>query len=366
MKRIISLMIIACLLLCACGAAPEETVAPTTTQQPTETTEATTEATTVPVVTEPSVSNVNPLTGEALDAPYTGRPAAVSVNNIKACLPQFGISQADMIYEIEAEGGITRLLAIFSDFTDIGTIGPVRSARTFFNNVSASYDIPLIHCGGSSAATKGRYDKTHHLEKWEHIDQMTNGSYFFRDKDRLSSGYALEHTLFTTGEDMTKVLTEKKLNVAPEGGVNYGLQFADDVTLNGQAANKIKVSFRGKKTTSFTYDAQAGLYKASQYGKEHVDAGNNKETLAYKNVFVLLSEQTLHDEGKYTRSYYDLIGEGNGYFACNGQMISIKWSRKTVTDPFVYTMEDGTPLTLGVGTSYVAVVDIDAPKVTCE
>lgn len=364
MKRIISLLIIICLLLCACGGTSEETVAPTT-QQPTETTQMSTEETTVPVVTEPTVLNVNPLTGEALDAPYTGRPTAVAINNIKACLPQYGISKADMIYEIETEGGITRLLAIFSDFTDVGTIGPVRSARTFFNNVSASYNIPLVHCGGSYFATKGRYDMTHQLENWEHIDQMTNGSYFFRDKDRLNSGYALEHTLFTTGEDMIEVLTEKQMNVAPAGGVNYGLQFAEDVALNGQAASKIKVTFRGKKTTSFTYDAETGLYKASQYNKDHVDAGAN-ETLAYKNVFVILSEQTMRDEGKYTRSYYDLIGEGKGYFACNGQMISINWSRKTVTDPFVYTMEDGTPLTLGVGSSYVAVVDIDAPKVVCE
>lgn len=370
MKRIISLMILVCLLLCACGGAPEETVAPTTTiatEQPTETTEAPTEATTVPVVTEPVVSNVNPLTGETYDAPYTGRPTAVVINNIKACLPQFGISKADMIYEIETEGGITRLLAIFSDFTDVGTIGPVRSARTFFNNVSASYDVPLVHCGGSFYATKGRYDMQNLLEKWDHIDQMTNGSYFFRDNERRKNGYALEHTLFTSGKSLTEVLAKKGYDKPAGGGsVNYGLQFAEDLTLNGEPANKITVTFRGKKKTTMTYDAETGLYKASQYGKKHVDAGANSETLAYKNVLVILSKQSHRDEGKYTRSYYDLIGEGKGYFACNGQMISIKWSRKTVTDPFVYTMEDGTPLTLGVGNSYVAVVDIDAPKVTCE
>ena len=366
MKRIISLLIITCLLLCACGGAPEETVAPTT-QQPTETTEVPTEETTVPVVTEETIPAVpmNPLTGETLDAPYTGRPTAVAINNIKACLPQFGLSQADMIYEIETEGGITRLLAIFSDFTDVGKLGPVRSARTFFNNVSASYNIPLVHCGGSYFATKGRYDMQNTLEKWDHIDQMTYGSYFFRDQDRLNSGYALEHTLFTTGEKMLKVLAEKEYDVAPAGGTDYGLQFAENVALEGQTANKIKVTFRGKKTTSFTYDAETGVYKASQYNNDHLDAGT-KETITYKNVFVILSEQTMRDEGKYTRSYYDLIGDGTGYFACNGQMISIKWSRKTVTDPFRYTLEDGTPLTLGIGRSYVAIVDKDVAAPVCE
>lgn len=362
MKRIITLLVIVCLLLCACGTTPDN--APeTTTATTTETTPATQETTTV---TEPApVVYTHPLTGETLSAPYTGRPTAIVINNIKACLPQFGISKADMMYEIETEGGITRMLAIFTDFTDVGSIGPVRSARTYFNNVSASYDIPMVHCGGSSAAIKGRYDQSNQLPKWDHIDQMSYGSYFYRDKERRSQGYALEHTLFTTGEDMIKVLAEKKYDTATEGGVNYGLQFAEDVAVNGEAANKVTVTFRGKKKTTFTFDTATGLYKASQYGKNHVDAGAGV-TMAYKNVLVLQSKQTRIDEGKYTRSYYDLVGEGKGYFACNGQLISIKWARKNVTDPFSYTMENGTPLTLGVGTSYVAVVDIDAPGVTFE
>lgn len=366
MKRIISLLVITCLLLCACGAAPEETVAPTTTQQPTETTEAPTEATTIPTVTEPPVANVNPLTGETLDSVYTGRPTAIVINNIKACLPQYGISEADMIYEIETEGGITRLLAIFTDLDGIKSIGPVRSARTFFSNVAASYNVPLVHCGGSPASLRGNYDQNNKLSNWDHIDQMSNGSYFYRDSARRSQGYAVEHTLFTTGEDMIKALADKNLATITEAGVSYGLQFSDNVALSGEAAAKVTVTFRGKKTTTLTYDAETGLYKAAQYGKSHVDAGADK-TLTYKNVLVLFSEQSRANDGLYTRSYYDLLGEGEGYFACNGQMIPIKWARSTPTDPFAYTMEDGTPLTLGVGTSYVAVVDTESPAgVTCE
>jgi hypothetical protein len=363
MKRIVTLLIVVCLLLCACGPA-NETPSTSTVEQTKETTEATTESTTE--ATEAPALYHHPLTGEPLYTPYTARPTAVVVNNIKACLPQFGISSADMIYEVETEGGITRLLAIFSSFDGVGSIGPVRSARTYFSNIATSYGLPLVHCGGSRAALQGKYDKTHQLSKWDHIDQMSNGSYFFRDKERREQGYALEHTLFTTGEDMVEVLAKKKYNTVTENGVDYGLQFADDISLNGSAAGKITITFRGKKTTTMTYDADTGLYKAAQYNRDHVDAGTGK-TLTYKNVLVLQAKQTRANDGSYTRSYYDLLGEGKGYFACNGQMIPIKWARKAVTDQFVYTMEDGTPLTLGVGTSYVAVVDTSAPAgVACE
>lgn len=357
MKRTVTLLIVVCLLLCACGPTYEVPYA-STTEATAGTTEAATDATTE--ATEPPVLYRSPLTGEPLDALYTARPVAVVINNIKAALPQFGISNADMIYEFETEGGITRLLAIFSDLSDIGSIGPVRSARTYFSNVAVSYDIPLVHCGGSRTALAAMYDKTNKLSNWEHIDQAYNGDYFFRDTERRQQGYALEHTLFTTGEMLTEVLAAKKYNKTYENGVDYGLLFADEPGITGEAANKVTVTFRGKKTTTLTYSADTGLYKASQYNQNHVDAGSG-ETLAYRNVLVLASKQTRASDGKYTRSYYDLIGEGEGYFACNGQIVPIKWSRSKVTEKFVYTLADGTPLTLGVGKTYVGVVDVKAP-----
>lgn len=355
MKRTISLLIVVCsLLLCACGPKYEVPYASTTETTTAATTEATTEETEAPQL------YYHPLTGAVLSAPYTARPTAVVINNIKACLPQYGISAADMIYEFETEGGITRMLALFTDLSNVDSIGPIRSARTYFSNVSASYDIPLIHCGGSSAALSGKYDQTNTLKKWDHIDQVSNGSYFFRDTERRKQGYALEHTLFTTGEKLTQALVKKEYNTVYESAVDYGLQFADAPVFNGEAANKVTVTFRGKKPSTFTYSADSGVYSAAQYGKDHVDAGSGK-TMAYRNILVLEAEQTINKLNGKSRSFYDLIGEGEGYFACDGKIVPIKWSRSEVTENFVYTLTDGTPVTLGVGKTYVGVIDIKAP-----
>ena len=55
-------------------------------------------------------------------------------------------------------------------------------------------------------------------------------------------------------------------------------------------------------------------------------------------------------------SFYDLIGSGEGYFACDGKMVKVLWNRETVDDPVSFTLEDGTPVTLGVGHSYYSVI----------
>lgn len=353
MKRLFVAMLALCLLvLCGCDSVQEipTNPTPTTTAPTSEATTPTPEAT-----TEPIVLYQHPLTGEPLETPYTGRPVSVVINNLKKCLPQHGIADADIMYEVETEGGITRFLAIYSDLTDISKIGPVRSLRTFFTSIAESYDSPTIHCGGSVKGLKGMHDFNNKLKNWEHIDQRFNGKYFYRDKERRSQGYALEHTLFTTGEDLIQAIAAKKYDKVYSEGVSYGLQFADEVALNGETANTITVTFKGKKTSTFTLDPTTGLYKASQYKKDHVD-GNTGEVMAYRNIIVIPSRQKRSHDGYYTRSYYTLTGEGEGHFACDGQIVPIKWSRASVNDPFTYTLTDGTPLVMGVGKTYVAII----------
>lgn len=349
-----------CLLLSGCAGGGEETL-PSTTETTAETTAATTEATVETTVetTEAPILYRHPLNGSPLEEPFTGRATAVVINNIQACLPQHGISGADMIYELETEGGITRLLAIFSDLSDVGNLGPVRSSRSFFNSISAAYDAPIIHCGGSQPGLNGHYsDNGQKVPNWAHINEQNNGSYFFRDKDRLSSGYSREHTLFTTGEKLLKGLSDKGYDTIYEEGIDHGLQFADDVALDGEAANSVVLTFNGGKTTTMTYNTATGLYEAAQYKRDMVD-GNTGETMTFANVLALYTKQWKKYDGVYYRSYYTLIGSGEGYFACGGQIVPIKWSRESVDAPFSFTMADGSPITLEAGTTYVGIASTD-------
>ncbi|MDR3981927.1 MAG: DUF3048 domain-containing protein, partial [Dysosmobacter sp.] len=107
-KRLWAIFLAAVMLLTAagCGAAPveEEEPDPAPVEEPVE-----------PVEPEPYVpAGTNPLTGMAMEPVYEkNRPVAVMLNNLKAAQPQLGVSQADIIYEVPAEGGITRMLGVF-------------------------------------------------------------------------------------------------------------------------------------------------------------------------------------------------------------------------------------------------------------
>lgn len=367
MKRIFTILLALSLLfvLCACGAetptepSTEATQEPTV-QTPTETTAETTQATVE--ATEPPVLYRNPLNGEPMDAPYEGRPIAIVINNQIDAQPQYGISKADLMYELETEGDITRYMAIFSDLSDVGTIGPIRSARVFFNNIALSFDAPLVHCGGSEFALKGHVDdEGNRISNWQHINEAYNGSYFFRDYERYNNGYSWEHTLFTSGAQMMEAMEDKGYTKHTDtflaqqtAELNYGLQFADEIDLKGETANKVTAKFRLGKTTSFTLDPATGLYNAYQYKRDHMDAGADK-CVAYRNVLVLYTTKWGKADSNYVRSFYDLLGEGTGYFACDGQIVPIRWYRDDYRSSFTYTLEDGTPLTLGVGSTYVGI-----------
>ena len=361
MKRIFTIVLVLSMLLCACGKDGEDNsrAAEVVTSQIEEESNAMgngeSSASSEPVGEEAAYRH--PLNGEALEEAWTGRATAVMINNIIDALPQYSISEADIIYEIETEGGITRLLALFTDLSDVGAIGPVRSARTFFNSVATSFDAPLVHCSGSGGALNAQYtDNGEQISDWAHIDQMSNGAYFFRDTDRYDDqGYAWEHTLFTSGEMLMEALEENGYNTACEDGADYGLQFAENVEFGGEPAQTVVVNFNGGKTTTMTYDKESGKYAAEQYGDVHLDAANG-EGMTYRNVIVVYADQWFGFDGAYDRAYYDIIGSGTGHFACDGKIVPIEWSRGSVYDEFVYTLEDGTPLTLGVGNSYIAIV----------
>lgn len=112
--------------------------------------------TSAPSQTEaPAVSgDINPLTGlSGLSESAQGkRPVAVVVENSPEARPQWGLCSPDVVIEGLAEGGITRMLWLYSDISKAGKIGPTRSARHNFVEMAASFDAIYVHFGGSYVA----------------------------------------------------------------------------------------------------------------------------------------------------------------------------------------------------------------------
>ncbi|MCD6436198.1 MAG: DUF3048 domain-containing protein, partial [Clostridiales bacterium] len=67
------------------------------------------------------------------------KPFALMIDNHVKARPQSGLSSAKIIYEILAEGSITRYMLITDQDTK-GDIGPIRSSRPYFLSFAMEYN----------------------------------------------------------------------------------------------------------------------------------------------------------------------------------------------------------------------------------
>ena len=360
MKRIFALMLALCLLLCACASQPAETtVPPTETTAPTvpETTappETTVPPTTVPTEpTEPAPIDTNPLTGEALEEITDNRPLAIMINNTSKAVPQCGISKADLMYEIIAEGSVTRFMAFFYDLSDVDVLGPVRSVRPYFVRMAQNYGAFLSSAGGSDEAID--------LIKSMGYDYLNGiagaGNAFYRDQWRRENR-GFEHSLMTTGEKLMKAAEKAGIKTTMEDR-DYGFHFTAEPMTAGEDASELTIWFykNGKKTT-MRYDAETGLYAMSQHGAASVD-GNDDSPITFRNVVVLEANTKVKDKKGHLE--VQTTGTGTGYYARDGKLVEIKWSRESNSADFVYTDAQGNPISFGVGKTYIAIVPDGSP-----
>ena len=143
---------------------------------------------------------LNPLTGVYdLNQDAVGkRPVAVMINNIKTAQSvQTGLGEADIIFENLTEGGIPRLMAVYSDIASVGQIGTVRSLRYSYIDLAATFDAIPVHCGS---------DNTYATP---HLKSLKLSSFDLGTKDssvqfRENNGKATEHTLYTKGSMLSE------------------------------------------------------------------------------------------------------------------------------------------------------------------
>lgn len=355
MKKLLPVILALLILLTACGKKSptvEFSPEPPSVNSPSATPEAT------PQVPE---AITNPLTGEAISADISAnRPYAVMLNNLGVARPQDGISKADILYEVLAEGNITRFEAIFSDLNGVGVIGSMRSSRPYYIELALAYDAIYVHAGGSDQAYTDISAKG--VNNIDGVRGAYSGTTFYRDPTRMK--YGSEHSLFTTSDKVLACVQNLGYDTKHSGTFDYGLSFTEtpDLSSSAAAAATVNVSFEGIKDTKFTYHSDTGLYTGAEYGTDIID-GNTNKTVTFKNLLVLYADAKVLDD--YGRRAFNLDGTGTGHFIVNGKTVPIKWSHSGTGSCFKYTLEDGTPLQLAVGKTYIGIVSTGS-KITMQ
>ncbi len=315
---------------------------------------------------EPVYPYANPLTGEGLNEDISGkRPAAVMFNNLKKALPQIGVSRADVLYEIVAEGGITRIMGVFQDLEGVGDLGSVRSARDYYVNLALGHDAIYIHAGGSPQA----YDA---FDSWgvTHID-FVNGPYdkmYWRDPERRKTA-GLEHSLLTSSELILEQMPSR-FRLDHEEGYEVGWTFSKDPPpADAISAHTLTVPFSSYKTGRFTYDSGTNQYFAAQSldGSDlipYVDGAADEE-VGFSNVLVLYTDVSRIKGDTAGRMSVRTTGEGEGLLLRDGLFYEITWKRDSRTDNYSFLNASGQPAPLAIGPSYINIVGTSA-QVTWE
>ena len=314
----------------------------------------------------------NPWTGyeRAADFNTDMRATAVMVNNISAARPQRGLSQANVLYESKVEGGITRFMAIFEDYTKLeGDVGPVRSGRDQFLQWAMPYYALYCHVGRSEITQT--YINTFDYNQYD-VDGA-NKPFIYR---RNRPGKAYEHTAYTNAELLQEVIDKNEINMNKFYNepifdfVDYDLVPGGERELVGEPATEVSIVHSEAYRTYFTYDEASGKYLMSQYNgskgivEDTIDE-NNGVQLSFENVMVLFSDISTYPypggNPKGDPNYQNLFLDWGykGYYFANGTMERIEWGKGGPPDPLYFTDRDGNPIEINCGKTYIAFVDDD-------
>jgi len=290
--------------------------------------------------------------------PFKGiRPMAVMIDNQGSrVLPQGGLDKAQIVYEVIVEGGLTRLMPIFWG-TEPEMIGPVRSARHYFLDFSMEYDAIYVHYGGSPQAGSDIKKL-----KVNEIDGLYLGPDVFWDLTKDPGNW---QDSYTSMEKLKKYAEKKSFKDTTDAGfpLTYNETGSDIVPADGSNAVNITLKYPSM-TSSYVYDSETGTYKRFRLGKEHMERVSGKQ-LEAKNIIVMFMRNWDIKGDSAGRQDMDTTGSGTGYFITRGKAVKLKWSKESRSSQTKYTYENGEPVVLNRGQTWIQIMPINA-KVTIE
>ncbi len=333
----------------------------TTTQT---TTQATTVTTTEPTTDPPLPANFNNLTGltSLSDAAVGKRPVAVMINNIKASLPQYGIYSADIMFETLVEGGITRMMALYADYTKVPKICSVRSCRYYYPIFAHGFDA-VYFCFGSNESLATPTLKRIGIDYFDG-NKTFDSLVFGRDSNRLKS-YSREHTAYVNGANIPEMLKKYSVRDTYAEGKNVPVfKFraeSDKQAVGDTVADNVRLSFSNSYYSTFSYDKENKVYYKTHCGKAHIDSANGKQ-LNYTNVFVL--EAKINNYKSSSLQEMDWSG-GTGYYISCGKAEPILWKKTSESANIeIFRSADNSPLNVNAGNSYIGIIKTGCTKIT--
>lgn len=274
----------------------------------------------------------------------------VMIDNLYQARPQSGLVQADLVYEIIAEGGITRYMAMYYS-EEAPLIGPVRSARYYFVQLARGMDLPYAHAGGNVDALQLiRQNGTKDMDEIYNSEKS-----FWRDKSRSAP-----HNLYTSTELLVEGAEkrgfEPKTPELPPVDREAGGFEGKEVT-----GESIKISYNTSKDNNryiveWKWEAdEDGVMRYCRYLNEEQQFTREGEAIWADTIFILTAKtkSVIKEE---VQSQLDIVGDGNALRFVNNQFAEGSWSKPKEVLPLVITDKNGIEFKRKEGKLWIQVV----------
>ncbi len=275
------------------------------------------------------------------------RPWAVVVENFVTVRPQAGLSSADIVFESPTEGGITRLVAIYQSQLP-KTVGPIRSARSYFNDWIRPFSPFYSHSGGSNRALqqlKAGYGGI------VDINEFFHGIAYTRQPNLQAP-----HNLFTTPEKFFSYLDKNKFNLISEVPK---INFTNSLPLAPKISVITLPYVPQEYEVTYEYQTLTGTYQRIVNGTTQLDANNN-QILMVKNVVVMFTDINPIPNDPLLRVELRTIGTGEVKIYTGGAVYVGLWKKNSPDSMIQFVDNAGNPLPLQPGNTWISVMDTSA------
>ena len=262
----------------------------------------------------------------------------VMIENSIPARPQSGLSQAEVVFEAIAEGGITRFLALYQQ-NKPKLLGPVRSVRGYYIDWASGFNASIAHVGGPGDALVRMRDGKH-----KDMDEFLNAQTFWRSKNRYAP-----HNVYTNFTNLSTLGSSKGWNSS-----NFeGFSRKEDSPAKEKNATQIQVNISGfSYNSTYVYQENCNCYLRSQAGFTHTDA--NGTQISTKTLIVLKMENRLATDRYH--NVYGNIGSGVAIVFQDGVAQEIKWVKSSEDSPLILQNNDGSNFKINRGQSWIVAV----------
>jgi DUF3048 family protein len=289
----------------------------------------------------PSPAAVHPFTGTHAAA---GPVLAVKIDNTRSAKPQYGLRSADIVYVEQVEGGLSRIMAVFSSKLP-PRVGPVRSARISDLHLLAQFGRPAFAYSGVQGKMKP------YVAKASLVDVS---------QDRSNTGYtrtgphAAPYNLYGA----PKGLLTRAHGASAAAGV--GFRFGP-APAGGRTTGSLTARYPAA-TLKFTWSSSAKRWLVTQDGR--ADVAGEGGRLGAPTVVIQRARTTRSQFHDFLGNYTPLVrtvGSGRATVLRDGKAYDARWSRPAEKDGTTFTTAAGAPMTFATGQVWVVLVNDGRP-----